>query len=444
MMGTHLIQLLAKRLMRASWLTTAGTGLLVIGLHGLSATGSLAQQPAELKPSVAVEQPSVAGDTAAKSAAVAPSQEKSATVTKKPAAAGSVAAGKRKAGQSIVVLVGDEPITAYEVEQRQRLMAQSAGIGDQAKARFQALVNSEGAKTRMKEIQEEVIRANQGKSRDEIIAIIKSRMQAYGKQLQQQAVDSVRGGAVAGMRQRALETLIDERLMLQEAKRVGTLMSEEDLDKQMAERAKRGSMTPEQYKAQFKSLGVDIETVRSTLRAQASWIDAIKRKFGYQIQVTEREVDRVASSRPKDGEDDVELQLQRITLPTPEKLDQKIMGKRFQEAEEIWRRFNGCKSLPALTAGAAGARLENLGPQRPANIPEPTRGLLLGAAENSMAPPSVGQNGIELWAVCGRSVVKADDKQREVIENQLRREQFGLLADRHLKDLRKDTPIEYR
>ncbi len=175
-----------------------------------------------------------------------------------------------------------------------------------------------------------------------------------------------------------------------------------------------------------------------------SWRDVIGRKFGHQIQVTEREVEQIVSTRPKDEEDDVELQLQRITLPMPEKLDQKIMAKRFQEAETIWRKFDGCKSLATLANSVPGARLENLGAQRPSAISEPTRGILLSASDGSMVPPSMGQSGMELWAVCGRSVVKADDKKREVVESQLRREQFGLLADRHLKDLRKDTPIEYR
>lgn len=402
---------------------------------------AFAQQPA-LKPSVG--EGSAGAAKPAQKPSPAPSKSAKAEPAAQPPGNAGAAKTKRKGSQAIVALVGDDPITAYEIEQRQMLLSQGAGIGQQAQTRFQSLIKSQATQDRMKEIQREVVEGNPGKSREELIAIIKSRMQTYAKSLQKQAVDGARAGAMSGLKQKALDALIDERLMIQEAKRVGVLVSDEEVEKALVERAKRSNMTKEQYAAQFKNLGVDMETMRSTYKAQMSWMDVIRRRFGHQVQVTEREVDRVVSKKSDDIDDDVELQLQRITLTMPDKLDQKIMAKRFQEAESIWRKFDSCKSLPALTSGVAGARLESLGNQRPGSIPEPTRGLLVSAAENTMLPPSVGQGGMELWVVCGRSVVKATEKKREVAESELRKEQFNLLADRHLKDLRKDTPIEYR
>ena len=34
-------------------------------------------------------------------------------------------------------------------------------------------------------------------------------------------------------------------------------------------------------------------------------------------------------------------------------------------------------------------------------------------ADGEMLPPSVGDGAVELWVVCGRSAVKADDEKRE-------------------------------
>ena len=45
--------------------------------------------------------------------------------------------------QGIVVVVNDEAITAYEIEQRARFLGLSANIGEQAKENFQRLVKSE-------------------------------------------------------------------------------------------------------------------------------------------------------------------------------------------------------------------------------------------------------------------------------------------------------------
>lgn len=431
---------------RRTWTKWRNAGLAAANGLVLSSVALGQETTGALKPTVTESSSTAKPAATPQSAKPKPAAKSDGSTTRTAAAKEGTAASsaKKKGGQSIIVLVGDDPITGYEVEQRQRLMAQGAGVGEQAKARFQSMLKSEAVQERMKAIQKEVVSANPGASREELIAIIKGRMQEYGKQLQRQAVDGARAGAMAGIRQKALEALIDDRLMIQEARRVGVLVSEEDVDKALGERAKRNNMTLKQYSEQLKASGVDLETIRSSYRAQMSWMDVIRRRFGHQIQVTEREVDRIVSTGPKDEEDSVELQLQRIVLPMPDKMDQKVMAKRFQEAESIWRKFDGCKSLPALANSVSGARLDNIGPQKASAVPEPTRGLLLSAADGSMVPPSVGQGGMELWAVCGRSVVKADEAKRELVESQLRKEQFGLLADRHLKDLRKDTPIEYR
>ncbi|MGQ0674054.1 MAG: SurA N-terminal domain-containing protein [Hyphomicrobium sp.] len=424
------------------FLLAAGAVTCFVGMSRV-AVGQTAPpaQGVALKPSVAETAPD---KPAATKAGAEKSMPTKAAARDVPAGSATDKTQPRKSGQSIVVLVGDDPITGYEIEQRQRLLSQSSGSGSEVKERFQALIRSDAVKQKMEAMQKEIIQNNPGKSRDQLVAMIKGRIQSYAKVLQQQAISSVRSSQAPGTRQKALEQLIDERLMVQEAKRVGVLASDEDVQRSLDDRAKRASMSREQYAAQFKELGVDMDTMRSTFRAQMSWLDVIRRRFGSQIQVTEREVERVVSARPKDQEDDVELQLQRITLPLADKLDQKVMAKRFQEAETIWRKFDGCKSLPSLASGVAGAKLENLGPQRPSTVSEPTRGLLVSAADGSMLPPSVGSGGMELWVVCGRSVVKANDSAREAAENELRREQFSLIANRHLKDLRKDTPIEYR
>ena len=48
-------------------------------------------------------------------------------------------AGSKAGSQSIVVLVNDEPVTAYEIEQRARFLSLSANIGDKVKENFKRL-----------------------------------------------------------------------------------------------------------------------------------------------------------------------------------------------------------------------------------------------------------------------------------------------------------------
>ena len=62
-----------------------------------------------------------------------------------------------------MVLVNDDPITGYQIEQRARFLSLNTNLTEQAKENFQRLVKAESTNTQFRAIQEEVIRANQGK-----------------------------------------------------------------------------------------------------------------------------------------------------------------------------------------------------------------------------------------------------------------------------------------
>lgn len=393
-------------------------------------TGACAAQPADHAPAIpATKRVAVAKATNPAGAARSASNEKPAQ------SSGS--------GQSIVVLVNDEPITGYEIEQRQHFMALGANIHGRAEQRFKDLIKSESTSNRLKAILKETIDGNKGKTRDQIIALFEERKKQFALSLQKQAVESARQGVLPGLRKNALEELIDERLKLQEAKRLNLVAGDDEVNRIIKGMAERNKVSEQQFADQMRSQGADISTLKARFRATLSWNEVIRRKFGHQVAITESDVDRFVASAAS-GEDEVDLQVQRITLAVPAKLDQKLMAERLAEADRLRGKFAGCPSTAKLATEVSGATFEDLGTRKPASIPEPTRSFLLSAKDGEMLPPSVGQGGIELWAVCGRQTTKSDDKKRSAAQEELRQREFELLAKRHLKDLRQDAHIEYR
>jgi peptidyl-prolyl cis-trans isomerase SurA len=100
--------------------------------------------------------------------------------------------------------------------------------------------------------------------------------------------------------------------------------------------------------------------------------------------------------------------------------------------------------MSSNATAVAGARFDNLCGRLPSAIPEPTRSLLLNARDGELLPPTVGTEGVEIWAVCSRKAVAADAERRQNVQNDLRQKEFEVLAKKHLKDLRQDAAIEYR
>lgn len=347
--------------------------------------------------------------------------------------------------QSIVALVNDEPVTGYEISLRQRLLSISSNIGERAQANFKAMLQRPATTERLKGILNEVINANRGKTREQIIAIFEERKKQYAMSMQKEAVESARSSVLPGLRKTALEELIEERLKMQEAKRLSVLATDEDVDKIIKGIAERNKQSMEQFAQSLRGMGADISSMRARFKATLSWNDVVRRKFGHMVAISERDVDRyVASSGATTEGDQTELEVKRITLPIAGKLEQKAIASHLKQADAIRARFKDCKSLGTAAASVAGAKLDDLGPRRPSAFQEPTRSLLLAARDNEMLPPTVGGGGVELWAVCGRSVMKADEAKRTEAEGQLKQKELEMLAKRHLKDLRQDASIEYR
>lgn len=377
---------------------------------------------------------------------------KAATAKPKPqkSAAADPSADDDKGGRpglSIAVLVNDEPITAYEIEQRAAFMALQGGGGGadfkaKAEARWKAIVQNPKTQENFKEL----MRKNNVQTQEQAKAL----QIQYVKGLQQNMVEQLRReartSALAGSRDKAREELIDEKIKLQEAKRLNAVAEDDDVNKILTGIAERNKMTLEQFSQHMKGMGANINTMRSRFKAEISWREVVRRRFGHMVAITERDVDRFVASAPVGGAsaDDVELQVQRITLTMPAKTDQGGIAKRIAEADALASRYTGCATISALSASVTGAKFEDLGARKPSSIPEPTRSLLLNATEGDMLPASVTSSGVELWALCSRKTLKADSSKRENAENELRQREFEILAQKALKDLRQDAAIEIR
>lgn len=345
--------------------------------------------------------------------------------------------------QGIAVLVNDEPITNYEISLRQRYLGLGdPSINDRARDKFKSLISAKSTTERLRDILREVIKANPGKSKEEILAIFEKRKQAFAKSLQEQAVSSARKTVAPGLRKKALDELVEERLKIQEAKRLNVIVDDEEVDRILTGMAQRNKMDLKQFGAHMKKMGTDVLTLKSRFRAMLSWRNVIRRQFGHQIAITTRDIDRAVATTEAD--DKTELNVQRITLLFAQNLGQKELARRLQEASVLRTQYTGCSMTGSLAKTAGGARFDNLGPTEASRIPEPTRTMLVNARDGEMLPPTVGDKGVELWVLCGRSTVEADTTKRETAQEELRQREFQALAERHLSDLRQDAHIEYR
>jgi len=260
--------------------------------------------------------------------------------------------------------------------------------------------------------------------------------------LQKQALDSARSSLIPAMRKKALDELIEERLKLQEAKKLSITVSDDDVNRLFKDMSDRNKMTPAQFEEHLAKQGANASILKSRLKASLAWREVVRKRYGHQINVTQREVEDFAMR--SGGEETQELKLALITIATPGNPDQRAMAARLAEANALRAEFRGCTSMPGLAKKRANANFQDLGYKSATAISEPTRSLLLSARDGEMLPPNLSGGGVELYAVCGRRNVTIDEEKRKAAENQLAMQEFEKLAQRYLYDLRKDAMIEMR
>jgi peptidyl-prolyl cis-trans isomerase SurA len=351
-----------------------------------------------------------------------------------------IAAGQ----QRIVVVVNDEAITARDIDQRARFTGLSSDISAQAKENFQRLANSESTQAAMRKLEQEVIGSNPGKSKEELIAIFKERQQQYGMSLQKQAVESARARLLPKLKAMAREELIDERLKLQSAKKLGIEVKDEEVKGLLKDVADRNKMTLDQFAKHLNGMGVDIATMGEKFRAGKAWREMIGRRYAAQASVSQRDVDLfLAAAAAESGVDTVELQLHRISLALAGRTDQTTWTRRYSEAEGLRRRFSGCKTMGDLARSAADSKFEDMKFVKPASIAEPMRSMLLSAKDNEALPPVTTAAGVDLYAVCARRTV-GDDSKRVAAMQVLHNKELEILAQRHLRNLRQEANIDYK
>lgn len=122
----------------------------------------------------------------------------------------------------------------------------------------------------------------------------------------------------------ARESLIEDRLIVEELEDAGLSLTEEELTAEFDKFAKRGNMTGDQLLAQLGSIGIAPESLRDFLSVRALWPQYVGTRFGPRLQVTEAEVDRALALAGQQGS--AQVLMSEIILPAdPERVDQALL-----------------------------------------------------------------------------------------------------------------------
>ncbi len=339
---------------------------------------------------------------------------------------------------SIVALVNDEPISNHDINMRIKLYLANS---KEMRTRLQKKLKSESTKKKWRKLVDEY----------------RPQSRAEAADLQKKLVKNIRAEVQASMKgklkKKILKELVDERIQLQQANKLGVALTDEDLDARLDSIAKRNKnkktgkpLTRVEFTKSLRSMGIPIREFRSRMKAKSSWIRVVRRKFQYQINIGDQDVDRLI-----DTQSDATIKMktvykiQRIRLSLSSSASEVNKARRLVKADKLRQSITSCKQLQKAVGRIDGASLKSLGTKPADTFPHTMRSYLNNTKDGHLTPATLTSSGVELYAVCERKKRRIADKtKRRAVKEKLRQEEFQILARRHLQDLRQDASIEYR
>jgi peptidyl-prolyl cis-trans isomerase SurA len=245
------------------------------------------------------------------------------------------------------------------------------------------------------------------------------------------------------LKKQATDMLIDERLQLQQGKKLSATADEADVNKILEDMAAKNNLSVDGLATALGKAGVNIKTLKDRIKAQIVWQNAVGKKFRRDVQIADSEVDKAMSAAGEEGGGETEnaLQLRQVKFEIPAGADQGTIAARLAAAESLRARFGSCAEL---AKGVSGASVKTLQDQKPASLAQPARLLVTNAKIGQMTPPMISQAAVELYAVCGKRSFKGDDAARQTAQRKLMNQELTLRAERLLRDIRAEAFIEYR
>ena len=93
--------------------------------------------------------------------------------------------------------------------------------------------------------------------------------------------------------QQVLRSMVDDRLRLQEAERLGIRVTDREIDQEISGLANRNNMTAEVFTNRLTEQNVDMGTVRNLIRASLAWAKVSRRQLRRRFRGLESAMGRV-------------------------------------------------------------------------------------------------------------------------------------------------------
>lgn len=199
-----------------------------------------------------------------------------------------------------------------------------------------------------------------------------------------------------------IRMLIDEKLKMQEARRLSIQVTREEIDRTLTRIAGQIGVPPDQLPALLQSAGIDIATLIEQVESELAWVKTVGRRV--QGQISEDDVDaRIARMRETAGQP--EYRLAEILLPVDDSAtaeDMVALARRIMTQLREGVNFQAlARNYSAAASAAVGG---DLGWLRPDEMDPDTRRAIQDLEPGQVLGPLATLSGYQIILMVDRRV----------------------------------------
>jgi len=245
-------------------------------------------------------------------------------------------------------------------------------------------------------------------------------------------------------RQEVLDELINEKLKVREAKKLGLEIPSSEIDTAYASVASRMRLTPEQLTEQLAKSGVNAATLKARLKADMTWPQLVRGRFQASLQIGDKDILTAMDSKSSDSVG-YDYTLRPILFLVPTGSAEALVEGRKREAEALRSRFQDCETGIAFARALKDVAVRDQLVRSSADIPAELRKVLDGVEVGRLTAPEVTKFGIEMFAICAKKESAADNSPiRRQVRDSIMAERLEQRSKQYLQELRRGAMLEYK
>lgn len=192
--------------------------------------------------------------------------------------------------------------------------------------------------------------------------------------------------AAADPAKEAEKSLIEDRLRLDEAARLGITASDEQILAGMDEFASRANMNADQFVQALGGGGVERQAFRDFVTAGLVWREVIRQKYAGKVEVTDADVDKEMARAPGTMAG-ARVLLSELIIPAPPGREAAAMEKARALAGKLRGEAAFAAAARSQSASGSRARGGKLDWMPVENLPPALRQIVLGLAPGEVSAP---------------------------------------------------------